>query len=186
MAIDLHNLKVAIIVDDGFEQVEMTGPREALEEAGAYTEIISTRRGKVKGWNHSAWGDDFVVDKTIEHADPSDYDALLLPGGSKSAGSLSENKKVVEFVRNFFRSGKPVAAICHAPWILEKAGVLKGNKITSYPAIKEDMLNAGAEWTDEPVVEDANLITSRRPRDIPQFNEKMLEQFADAAKVVKD
>ncbi len=183
---NLRNLKVAIIVDDGFEQVEMTEPRKALEAAGAKTEIISPQRGKVKGWKQWRWGDWFSVNKTIENARPSDYDALLLPGGSKSADKLRKNKDVVSFVKKFYESDKPIAAICHAPWILAEAGIVKGKRITSYPAIEKDMKKAGAKWSDEPVVLDHNLVTSRKPKDIPHFNEKMIEEFAERVEMTEN
>lgn len=171
--------KVAIVVADGFEQVELTEPKKALEAAGFKTEIISPAEGKVKGWQHTEWGDQFPVDKAIAQANPKEYSALLLPGGVMNPDKLRRNEQVLNFVRSFFEAGKPVAAICHGPWTLIDAGVVKGRKMTSYETIQMDLKNAGANWVDQEVVVDHGLITSRKPDDIPAFNQKMIEEFRE-------
>jgi protease I len=175
----LNGKKVAILVEDGFEQIELTSPREALEKAGAKTHIISPKRDKVKGWEHTKWGDEFPVDVTIDRANANDYDALLLPGGVMNPDKLRTNKPAVEFVRNFFNQRKPVAAICHGPWLLVEADVVKGRKVTSYPSIQTDLKNAGANWVDQEVVVDQGLVTSRKPDDLPAFNRKLVEEIAE-------
>jgi protease I len=175
----LNGKKVAILVADGFEQVEMTEPKQALDQAGARTQIISPAQGKVKGWNHTEWGDQFPVDVALDQARPEDYDALLLPGGVMNPDKLRMNKQAVRFVRAFFDAGKPVAAICHGPWTLIEAGVVRGRKLTSYESIQTDLKNAGASWVDQEVVTDQGLVTSRKPDDIPAFNRKMIEEFAE-------
>ena len=175
----LKNRKVAIVVENGFEQVEMTEPRKALEEAGAKTEIVSPVKGKVKGWQIDHWGDEFPVDKPASEARCEDYDALLLPGGVMNPDKLRRNEDVVNFVRGFFDSGKPVAAICHGPWTLIDAGVARGRRMTSWPSIQMDLKNAGVDWSDREVVVDRGLVTSRKPDDIPAFNERMIEEFAE-------
>lgn len=175
----LNGKRVAILVEDGFEQVELTSPKQALEEAGARTQIISPKSGKVKGWNHTKWGEEFPVDVTIEQANANDYDALLLPGGVMNPDKLRTNQKAVQFVRSFFDQQKPVASICHGPWILAEADVLKGRKVTSYNSIKTDLKNAGANWVDQEVVVDQGLVTSRNPDDLPAFNRKMIEEVAE-------
>jgi protease I len=176
---NLTDTRVAILVADGFEQIEMTDPREALKQAGAQTDLVSPAEGKVKGWNHTEWGDEFPVDVALKQAKADDYDALLLPGGVMSPDKLRIDPKAVEFVRAFFDAGKPVAAICHGPWTLIDAGVAKGRKVTSYPSIRKDLENAGALWRDAEVVTDQGLVTSRKPDDIPAFNAKMIEEFAE-------
>lgn len=179
MSNKLEGKKVAILVANGFEQVELIKPKEALEDEGAVTKIISTETGKVKGWNHKEWGDTFAVDTNLEAADPEEYDALLIPGGVMSPDHLRKDEKAVNFVKKFFESGKPVAAICHAPWMLAEAEVVRGRRLTSYPSIKTDLKNAGAHWVDEEVVADNGLVTSRSPKDIPAFNKKMIEEFRE-------
>ena len=179
MAEDLKGLKVAILVADGFEQVELTEPRKALDKAGAETQIVSPVKGQVQGWNHYDKGDSFPVDVTLERADPQNYDALLLPGGVANPDQLRMIPDAVAFIKRFFEAGKPVAAICHGPWPLIDAGVVSGRKITSWPSLKADLHNAGAEWVDEEVVTDNGLVTSRKPDDIPAFNRKMIEEFAE-------
>jgi protease I len=177
-----HNLngkKVAILVEDGFEQIEMTSPKEALEKAGAKTHIVSPKRDKVKGWEHTEWGDEFPVDVMVDQANANDYDALLLPGGVMNPDKLRSNKKAVQFVRSFFDQGKPVAAICHGPWVLVEADVVNGRKVTSYNSIQTDLKNAGAQWVDQEVVVDQGLVTSRKPDDLPAFNRKMVEEIAE-------
>jgi protease I len=175
----LHDKKVAILVADGFEQIEMTSPRAALEEQGARTHLISPNRDTVKGWQHDHWGDTFNVDASLDEATPEDYDALLLPGGVMNPDKLRVNNQALEFVRSFFAAGKPVAVICHGPWTLINAGVVKGRRITSYHTIKIDLQNAGAQWVDEPVVVDEGLVSSRNPNDLPAFNAKMIEEIAE-------
>jgi len=175
----LNGKRVAILVEDGFEQVELTSPKQALEEAGAKTHIISPKRDKVKGWEHTKWGQEFPVDVAIEQANASDYDALLLPGGVMNPDKLRTNRQAVQFVRSFFDQGKPVAAICHGPWTLIEAGVVNGRKVTSYPSIQTDLKNAGANWVDQEVVVDQGLVTSRNPDDLPAFNRKMVEEISE-------
>jgi protease I len=174
----LEGKKVAILVADGFEQVELTEPKKALEAAGAKIEIVSPADNNVQGWNHDEKGELFSVDMPLKRARSDDYDALLLPGGVRNPDQLRGLTRAVEFVDGFFAAGKPVAAICHAPWMLIEAGVVKGRRITSWPSLKTDLMNAGAEWVDREVVVDRGLVTSRKPADIPAFNQKMVEEFA--------
>jgi len=176
---ELKGKSVAILVEDGFEQIELTSPKQALEESGATTHIISPRRGKVKGWEHTKWGQEFPVDVAIEQADARDYDALLLPGGVMNPDKLRTSKPAVQFVRSFFDQRKPVAAICHGPWILAEANVLNGRKVTSYHSIQTDLKNAGANWVDQEVVVDQGLVTSRNPDDLPAFNRKLVEEVLE-------
>jgi protease I len=173
----LKDKRVAILVADGFEQVELTGPRKALDEAGASTKIVSSAKDEVQGWNHFDKADHFAVDVPLESADANDFDALLLPGGVANPDQLRTNPKAVAFVRAFFDAEKPVAAICHGPWTLIDAGVTHGRKMTSWPSLKTDLTNAGAKWTDEEVVVDRKLVSSRKPQDIPAFNREMLALF---------
>jgi protease I len=161
---ELTGLKVAILVEDGFEQVELTEPRKALDQAGAITKIVSPKTGRVKGWNHTAWGDELPVDMKLDDAKPQDFDALLLPGGVMNPDKLRMAPKAVEFVRAFFTDNKPVAAICHGPWMIVEAGAAHGRRIASWPSIKSDH----------------NLVTSRKPDDIPAFNRAMLALFSEA------
>jgi protease I len=179
MAQVLNGKKVAILVADGFEQVELTEPKQALEEAGAETAVVSPNNDWVKGWNRTDWGDEFVVNEPLAAAKPEEYDALLLPGGVMNPDKLRRNQRALQFVKAFFDAGKPVAAICHGPWTLIDAGVVKGRKLTSYESIQTDLKNAGAEWTDREVVVDNGLVTSRKPDDLPAFNRKMIEEFAE-------
>lgn len=179
----LNGKKVAILVENGFEQVELTSPKEALEQAGATTHLVSPQHDQVKGWQHTDWGDEFKVDVPIERANPNDYDALVLPGGVMNPDKLRMNQKAVQFVRAFFEQHKPVASICHGPWTLIEAGVLRGRKVTSYPSLKTDLKNAGAEWVDQEVVVDQGLVTSRNPNDLPAFNRKMIEEIAEGKHV---
>jgi len=179
MARKLDGKKVAILVTDGFEQVEMTNPREALEEAGAETKIVSLNPGKIQGMHHADKGDKFDVDLTLDEARPEEFDALLIPGGLMNPDALRSNDDALEFTRHFFREGKPVAAICHGPWVLIDAGVVRGRTLTSWPAIKTDVKNAGGKWINEEVVVDNGLVTSRKPDDIPAFNKKMIEEFCE-------
>ena len=179
MAKRLEGKKVAIVVTDGFEQVELTEPKAALEEEGATCEIVAPKEGKVKGWNHVDWGDPLDVDVPVAQAEADAYDALLLPGGAMSPDKLRILPEVQRFVRRFFDSGKPVAAICHGPWTLIDAGVVEGRRLTSWPTLRTDLINAGADWVDEEVVVDDGLVTSRKPEDIPAFNARMVEHFAE-------
>lgn len=175
----LEGKRVAILVADGFEQSEMTEPRKALDDAGAVTEIVSPAKGKVKGWKHTDWGDQFPVDVPLESADPGKYDALLLPGGVMNPDKLRINDRALRFVKHFWDAGKPIAAICHGPWLLAETGIARGRRLTSYWAIKTDLKNAGADWVDEEVVVDNGIVTSRSPDDIPAFNRKMIEEFCE-------
>lgn len=179
MSQQLNGKKVAILVANGFEQVELTEPKQALEQAGAQTQIVSPEQGHVKGWQHTEWGDQFPVDVPLNQANADDYDALLLPGGVMNPDHLRRNQQALQFVRSFFEAGKPVAAICHGPWTLIDAGLVKGRKMTSYESIQSDLKNAGAQWVDQEVVVDQGLVTSRKPDDIPAFNRKMIEEFAE-------
>jgi protease I len=179
MTRELKGKKVAILVEKGFEQIELTEPRKALEQAGAETFIVSPEDHKVKAWQKSGWGDEFTVDVSLARADARDFDALLLPGGVMNPDKLRRNSKAQNFVRSFFEDGKPVAAICHAPWVLIDAGVIDGRTLTSYETLQLDLKNAGANWVNQEVVVDQGLVTSRKPDDIPAFNRKMIEEFAE-------
>lgn len=179
MAEKLAGKKVAILAADGFEEVELTKPRQALDEAGAKTSVVSIKSGKIQGMNHADKGATVDVDVMLEDAKPQEFDALLIPGGLMNPDTLRSTDEAIEFVRHFFRQGKPVAAICHAAWVLIDAEVVSGRTITSWPAIKTDVRNAGATWVDQDVVVDNGLVTSRKPDDIPAFNEKMIEEFAE-------
>jgi protease I len=175
----LKGKTVAILVAKGFEEVELTEPRKALEDAGARTRLISPEEGEVRSWAHTDWGGEYEVDVPLAAARADDFDALLLPGGVMNPDHLRANREAVQFVRSFFEAGKPVASICHGPWVLAEADVLRGREVTSYPSIRTDLVNAGAHWVDEEVVVDAGLVTSRNPDDIPAFNRKMIEEFAE-------
>jgi protease I len=177
---NLSGKKVAILATNGFEQSELEKPREALEAAGAETEIVSPEPEQIWAWDTDQIGDLLMVDVNLDSADPAEYDALLLPGGVMNPDTLRNLPEAVEFARAFFAAGKPVAAICHGPQLLIEADVVRARKMTSYPSIKTDLIHAGAEWVDEAVVVDDGLITSRRPADIAAFNAKMIEQFAHA------
>lgn len=179
MSHQLKGKKVAILAADYFEQVELTKPRDALEEAGAEVKIVSPKSGQIQGMNHADKGDKVDVDLTLDEADPDDFDALMIPGGTMNPDTLRSTPAALEFTRHFFQAGKPAAVICHGPWVLADAGVARGRKLTSWPAIQMDLKNAGAEWVDEEVVVDNGLVTSRKPDDIPAFNRKMIEEFAE-------
>jgi protease I len=179
MAAKLKGKKVAIIAADMVERVELVEPRKALEEAGAMTELISMEPGEIEAFNHFDKADKQKVDKAIDAADPSDYDALLIPGGVGNPDLMRGDKRMVEFTRAFFDEGKPVAAICHGPWMLVEADAVRGRKVTSWPTLQTDIRNAGGDWVDEQVVVDSGLVTSRKPDDIPAFNAKMIEEFAE-------
>ena len=178
MASDIHGKRVAILATDGFEQVELTEPKKALDEAGVATHIIGLTRDDIRGWKFTEWGDTFSVEKAINAAEIVDYDMLLLPGGVQNPDKLRMNEDAVRFVAEFFKTGKPIAAICHASWTLIEADVVRGKRMTSWPSLKTDLRNAGALWLDEKVVLDGNLITSRKPDDIPAFNKVIAEQLA--------
>jgi protease I len=173
----LKDVRVAILVAEGFEQVELTEPRKALDEAGAKTLLVSPAQDQVQGWNHFEKGERFRVDVPLTSANAEDFDALLLPGGVVNPDQLRTNTSAVAFVRAFFDAAKPVAAICHGPWTLIDAGAARGRKMTSWPSLKADLTNAGATWVDEEVVCEQGLVTSRKPKDIPAFNRKMIELF---------
>jgi protease I len=179
MANELQGKKVAIVATDGVEQVELVEPRKALEQAGAQTELVSMKQGEFQGFNHLDKADTFTADKAAADASPGDYDALLLPGGVANPDALRTDPDVVAFIRSFVQDGKPVAVICHGPWTLVEADVLKGRTITSWPSLRTDIRNAGGTWVDEQVVVDQGLVSSRNPGDIPAFNAKMLEEFAE-------
>lgn len=177
---DLKGKRIAVLATDMVEQIELVEPRQALEDAGAETELLSLEEGEIQGFNHYDKADTFPVDKAVEDADANDYDGLLLPGGVGNPDTLRADENAVELVRSFVESGKPVAAICHAPWTLVEADVVRGRRLTSFHSIRTDVENAGGNWVDEEVVVDGNLVTSRRPDDIPAFNEKMIEVLAAA------
>jgi protease I len=177
---NLKGVKVAILVTDGFEQVELTEPRKALDDAGADTSIISPKRDVVRGWNFTDWGDNFAVDVPLDQARPEDFDALLLPGGVINPDRLRTEPKAVEFVKSFFSADKPVAAICHGPWTVIEAQAARGKRIAAWPSLKTDLTNAGAQWIDQEVVVDGKLVSSRRPDDIPAFNREMINVFSRA------
>jgi protease I len=173
----LQGFKVAILVADGFEEVELVQPRHALDEAGAHTSIVSPKKDRVRSWRFTEWGQHFNVDVALSNANPSDFDALLLPGGVINPDTLRMIPEAVQFVKSFFDDAKPVASICHGPWSIIEAGAAKGRRIASWPSLKTDVRNAGAEWVDQEVVTDGNLVTSRKPDDIPAFNRTMIELF---------
>jgi protease I len=175
----LDGKKVAILVAEGFEQQELTGPKQALDEAGAKTMIVSPAQGEVQGWNHFEKAEKFKVDVPLEQADAQQFDALLLPGGVANPDQLRMQPKAVQFVKSFVQEGKPVAVICHGPWTLIEADGVRGRKITSWPSLRKDLENAGAHWVDQEVVVDKGLVSSRKPQDIPAFNAKMIEEFAE-------
>lgn len=179
MAEQLRGTRVAALVTHGFEQVELVEPRKALEQAGARVDVVSPAKGRVRGWNHKEWGDEVVVDRELESARPDEYDALLLPGGVMNPDHLRMNPAAVQFVTEFATAGKPIAVICHGPWTLVEAGVVRGVTITSWPSLKTDLQNAGAIWVDQEVVVDRGIVSSRKPDDIPAFNRKMIEEFAE-------
>jgi protease I len=174
----LDGMKVAILATDGFEQSELLEPRKALQQAGATTEVVSPKGGRIRGWNHTDWGQEVDVDKSLEEADPEEYDALVLPGGVMNPDKLRAIPAAVSFAKSFFQADKPVAAICHGPWTVIESDAAKGHRMTSWPSLQTDLRNAGAEWVDEEVVVDGKLVTSRKPDDIPAFNRATIELFA--------
>jgi protease I len=179
MASSLKGKTVAILATDGFEQSELMKPKQALEEAGAKTQVVSPSEGKkIKGWNHKDWGEEVAVDVPLKSADATKYDALLLPGGVMNPDQLRMNPDAVKFVKSFFDEHKPVAAICHGPWMLVEAGAAHGRTLTSWPSLKTDIRNAGGTWVDEEVNVGNGVVTSRKPDDLPAFNREMIELFA--------
>ena len=179
MSHHLSGKKIAILATDGFEQSELTEPKRALEEAGATVHVVAPKSGPIRGWSHTDWGQEVPVDVTLEQAKPDDYHGLVLPGGQINPDKLRLEPKAVEFVRAFFQAGKPVGAICHGPWMLVEADVARGRTVTSWPSVRTDLKNAGANWVDQEVVVDQGLVTSRKPDDIPAFNSKIIEEFAE-------
>jgi protease I len=179
MSAKLSNKKIAILSAEGFEESELTKPKKALEDAGAKVSVVSLKPGEIQGMKHAEKGVKVKVDLTVSEANPSDFDGLLLPGGLMNPDALRMDQKALNFVRAFFHAGKPVAAICHGPQVLISADLLHGRTITSWPAIAQDVRNAGAHWVDEEVHVDNGLVTSRKPDDIPAFNKKMIEEFAE-------
>jgi protease I len=176
----LKGLKVAILVTDGFEQVELTRPQRALDVEGAETQIVSPKPDRVRSWLYTEWGEEFPVDLSLARAKADDFDALLLPGGVMNPDSLRMQPSAVDFVKAFFNQKKPVAVICHGPWTVIEAGAARGRRIASWPSLKTDLRNAGADWVDEEVVVDGNLVSSRKPDDIPAFNREMVACFGRA------
>lgn len=175
----LKEKHVAIIATHGFEESELTEPKKALENVGAKVDVISEKAGSIKSWKGNNWGNEHPVDKTLDEVTQADYDALVIPGGVYNPDKLRRNAKAVEFVRSFFAHHKPVAAICHGPWLLAEADVVRGRKLTSFPSIKTDLINAGANWVDEEVVVDEGLVTSRSPRDLEAFIAKLIEEVRE-------
>ena len=175
----MKNRKVAILTENGFEQIELLSPKQTLEEAGVEVHIVSPQKKEVRAWDETDWGITISVDKNIDEAKPGDYDGLLLPGGVLNPDKLRMNKKAVDFIRHFLEAAKPIAAICHGPQTMIETGLLRGRKMTSYPAIKTDLINAGVNWVDQEVVVDHGLVSSRSPKDLDAFNKKMLEELAE-------
>ncbi|MCB4799853.1 type 1 glutamine amidotransferase domain-containing protein [Neotamlana laminarinivorans] len=173
---NLEKKTVAILATNGFEESELSEPKKALEEAGAEVHIVSLESGEIKGWKNGNWSNSYKVDKTLDEVSQSNYNALMLPGGLINPDLLRRNDKAIGFVKSFFENKKPVAAICHAPWLLAEADVLKGRKVTSFSSIKTDIENAGAQWVNQEVVVDEGLVTSRSPEDLPAFNKKLVEE----------
>jgi protease I len=184
MAQQLHGKKVAALVTHGFEQIELTEPRKALIDQGAEVFVVSPESGQVKGWNRTDWGETVKVDRSLAETRGDEYDALLLPGGVLNPDKLRISPDAVRFVKAFVDSGKPIAAICHGPWTLIEAEGVRGRKMTSYPSLRSDLKNAGANWVDQEVVVDRGLVTSRKPDDLPAFNRKMIEEFAEGVHAV--
>lgn len=176
---NLSSKKVAILATDGFEESELSSPKDALEQVGAMVHIVAPQSGTIRGWKDGNWSNEYQVDKTLEEVEEGDYHALVLPGGVINPDSLRTNEHAVDFIRSFFKNHKPVAAICHGPQLLIEADVLQGRKVTSYKSIKTDVMNAGANWVDEEVVVDEGLVTSRNPNDLPAFNDKLIEEVRE-------
>jgi protease I len=179
MAGRIDGKRIAFVATDGVEQIELTEPWKAVEQAGGEPELISMKSGTIQGFEHLDKADTFEVDRSAAEADEADYDALVLPGGVANPDFLRSDDDVVAFVRSFFETGKPVAAICHGPWTLIDAAVVRGRTVTSWPSLRTDLRNAGANWVDEQVVVDDGLVTSRKPDDLPAFNDKLLEEIAE-------
>ncbi|RYZ30407.1 MAG: type 1 glutamine amidotransferase [Chitinophagaceae bacterium] len=179
MARDVKGKKVAILTENGFEEVELTSPMNALEQAGAEVHIISPQKEKVKAWDHDHWSIEIPVDKVLSDASPDDYDMLLLPGGVMNPDTLRQNKEAVAFAQHFLEQGKPLAAICHGPQLLIETGMLDGRNMTSYPSLKTDLINAGVNWEDKEVITDNGLVTSRNPQDLEAFNKKVIEELGE-------
>jgi protease I len=175
----LQGKRVAFLATDMVEQVELTEPWKAVEDAGATPELVSLKEGEIQGFNHYDKADTFKVDRTVEEASADDYDALVIPGGVGNPDTMRMDENAVEFTRQFFEQGKPVGVICHGPWMLIEAGVVRGRKVTSWPSLRTDIRNAGGEWVDQEVVVEQGLVTSRKPADLPAFNEKIVEEFAE-------
>jgi protease I len=175
----LSNHKIAILTEEGFEQVELTSPKAALEKAGATVHVVSPKSGKIRAWDKTNWGTEVNVDRKLSDVSPDEYDALVLPGGVLNPDKLRQNAEAVAFVASFLEEGKPVAAICHGPQMLIETDMIYGRRLTSYPSLQTDLKNAGAEWVDEEVVVDNGLVTSRRPADLDAFNKKAIEEFAE-------
>jgi protease I len=181
----LSGLRVAILATDGFEQSELLDPQAAIEDAGAETDIVSLKVGTIRGWKDKSWGQEVEVNETLDSVDPEDYDALLLPGGVMNPDSLRVEPKAVAFVKAFFDANKPVAAICHGPWTIVEAGASKGRQMTSWPSLKSDIVNSGGRWVDQEVVVDRNLVTSRKPDDLPAFNRAIVKLLSSARPTVR-
>ena len=179
MADQLKGKRVAALATHGFEQDELLQPRKALVDAGATVEVVSPESGRIRGWRHKEWGEEVTVDRTLDQARADEYDALLLPGGVMSPDRLRMDSRAVQFVKRFFDEGKPIAVICHGPWTLVEANVVRGVTMTSWPSLKTDLTNAGAKWVDQEVVVDRGIVSSRKPDDIPAFNRKMIEEFVE-------
>ena len=179
MADQLKGKRVAALVAQGFEEVELTSPKEALEAAGAKVDIVSPEKDRVRAWKHTEWGATVTVDRALDQARADEYDALLLPGGVMNPDHLRKIPNAVQFVKQFFENGKPIAVICHGPWTLVEADVVRGMTITSWPSLKTDLRNAGAKWVDQDVVVDRGVVSSRKPDDLPAFNRKMIEEFVE-------
>jgi protease I len=175
----LEGKRVAFLATDMVEQVELTEPWKAVRDEGAKVELVSLEEGKIQGFNHYDKADEFAVDRTVEEASASDYDALVIPGGVGNPDTMRGDENAVGFVREFFEQGKPVGVICHGPWMLVEAGVVRGRKVTSWPTLQTDIRNAGGEWVDEEVVVDQGLVTSRKPDDLPAFTKKIVEEFCE-------
>ena len=179
----LQNKRIAFLATDGFEQVELTHPWEAIQQAGATVELIAPQAGSIQAMNHHTPGETFNVDRSIDQVSADDYDGLVLPGGVANPDALRTDSRCVQFVRDFFKQAKPVAAICHGPWTLIEADVVHDRRLTSWPSLKTDLKNAGAKWVDEECVVDSGLVTSRNPDDLPAFSAKAIEEFAEGAHV---
>jgi protease I len=175
----LDGKRIAILATDGVEEVELTKPRDALREAGAQAIVVSPKDNEIAAWQHDHWGDKIHVDLPLARASADEFDGLMLPGGVMNPDHLRQNEQAVRFVKRFFEQGKPVAAICHGPWMLVEADVVRGRTLTSWPSLQTDIRNAGGDWVDREVVTDEGLVTSRKPDDIPAFNRKMVEEFAE-------